>query len=143
MPPALKKFCRRWLVNTLGVMVATNVVSGIQYDSLAGLLVAALLLGILNAILRPILLLFSLPLVILTLGLFTFVINAILLYLVAWIVIPFHVSSFGSAFWGALVISAVSLAVNPLIGADKPETEGRERQPPPTKKGPGGPIIDV
>ena len=78
MSPALKKFIQRWLINTLAVLVATQIVrSGIHYDSITGLLIATLLLGILNTFLRPVLLFLSLPLLVFTLGLFTLVINAL------------------------------------------------------------------
>ena len=80
MPAALKSFLQRWLINAVAVMVAANLIKGIEYQTLGGLLVASLLLGIFNALLRPLLVLLSLPLVIFTLGLFTLVINALLLY---------------------------------------------------------------
>ena len=89
-------------------MVASSIIHGIRYDSIASLLGAALLLGILNAFLRPVLLILSAPLILLTLGFFIFVVNAIMLLLVPSIVWGFHVESFGSAFWGAIVISIVS-----------------------------------
>ncbi|HEY5036827.1 MAG TPA: phage holin family protein, partial [Chthoniobacterales bacterium] len=82
--------------------------TGIRYDSFGALLGAALLLGILNAFLRPILLLLMAPLIIVTLGLFIFIVNALMLYLVNDLVHGFHVDSFGSAFWGAILISIVS-----------------------------------
>ena len=89
-------------------MVAASIISGIRYDSVASLIGAALLLGILNAFLRPILLLLTAPLIILTLGLFIFVVNGLMLLLVHQFVHGFHVDSFGSAFWGAILISIVS-----------------------------------
>jgi len=89
-------------------MVAAGVIGGIRYDSLASLIGAALLLGILNAFLRPILLLLTAPLIILTLGIFIFVVNALMLLIVNQFVHGFHVDSFGSAFWGAVLISLVS-----------------------------------
>ena len=89
-------------------MVAAGLVSGIRYDSVGSLIGAALLLGILNAFLRPILLLLAAPLIILTLGIFIFVVNALMLLLVNQFVHGFHVDSFGSAFWGAILISIVS-----------------------------------
>src|SRR5579862_9204425 len=94
MSPKLKAFLLRWLINTAAVLVAAQIVRGISYDSTTGLLVAAFVLGVLNAFLRPLLLLVSLPLLILTLGLFTLFINAFLLYLVGSILKPFHVDSF-------------------------------------------------
>ena len=89
-------------------MVSASFIRGIRYDSVAALLGAALLLGILNAFLRPILLLLMAPLIILTLGIFIFVLNGLMLLLVNQFVHGFHVDSFGSAFWGAILISIVS-----------------------------------
>ena len=143
--PALKSFLQRWIVNTLAVLVAVKVVSGIRYDSNTDLLIATLVLGILNSFLRPLMMLISLPLLIFTLGLFTLVINALLLYFVGNLVTGFHVASFKSAFWGALVISVVSFAVNTLTGTGKSRVHIRRGGPPQTKP-PGnddGPVIDV
>jgi len=89
-------------------MIASAFVSGMRYDSLGNLLAAALLLGILNAFVRPILLLLSAPLILLTLGLFILVINGLLLLWVPTFVPGFHVDRFSSAFWGAIVIGIIS-----------------------------------
>lgn len=89
-------------------MVASSIIHGIRYDSVASLIGAALLLGILNAFLRPILLILSAPLILLTLGLFILVVNGLMLFVVPGIVIGFHVDGFWSAFWGAIIISIVS-----------------------------------
>src|SRR3954468_1510777 len=104
----MRHFLVRWLVTTVAVMVASSVIHGIRYDSMQSLIVAALLLGILNAFLRPILLILSVPLILLTLGFFILIINGLMLFFVPGIVNGFHVESFGSAFWGAIVISIVS-----------------------------------
>lgn len=145
MPANLKPFLQRWLINTLAVLVAANVVTGIHYDTVAALLVASLLLGIMNAFLRPVLLLLSLPLLIVTLGLFTLVINALLLYFVGWLVGPFYVDSFSAAFWGSLVASLVSLVANSLIGTGEAriQVQKRSKRPPDPKDGGDGPVIDV
>src|SRR5712691_419220 len=82
MAPQLKRFLLQWIIGTLAVLVASHVVKGIHYDTRPSLLVATLLLGILNTFVRPLLTLLSLPLVIVTLGLFRLVINACLLMLV-------------------------------------------------------------
>ena len=142
---ALKSFFQRWLINTLAVLVAVNVVKGLEYDSFISLLVASLLLGILNAFVRPVIMLLSLPLLLFSLGLFTIVINAFLLFLVGQIVKSFQVASFGSAFWGALVISLVSMIANRLTGAGQSriEVKRRNRPPPPRQDGGSGPVIDV
>src|ERR1041384_699667 len=111
MPEKLKAFIQRWVISTVAVLVATHILRPrIDYATWQDLLIATLVLGLLNTFLRPILMLLSLPLLIFTLGLFTLVINALLLLLVDWLLkSTFHVDGFGSAFWGALVISLVSL----------------------------------
>ncbi len=104
----MRHFVFRWAITTVAVMVASSIIHGIRYDSVASLIGAALLLGILNAFLRPILLILSAPLILLTLGLFILVVNGLMLLIVPSIVIGFHVDTFASAFWGAIVISIVS-----------------------------------
>ena len=101
-------FVIRWLVTTIAVLVAAHLIPGISYDGWGALLGASLLLGIINAFVRPILLLLSLPFIIITMGLFIFVINALLLLLVSKIVPAFQVAGFWSAFFGAIIISLVS-----------------------------------
>lgn len=96
----MKDFIFRWAITTVAVMIAAKFVSGISCDSALALIEAALLLGILNAFLRPILLLLAAPLIILTLGIFIFVVNAVMLLLVNQFVHGFRVESFGSAFLG-------------------------------------------
>src|SRR6266699_5239834 len=105
MPARLKGFLQQWVIGTLAVLVATQIVRGIHYETWPSLLAATLLLGILNTFVRPLLTLLSFPLLILTLGLFRLIINAGLLLLVNRLVEQFHVESFRAAFWGGLVIS--------------------------------------
>jgi putative membrane protein len=145
MTSGLKTFLQRWIINTLAVLVATKIVPGIQYDSPTSLFVATLVLGILNAFVRPLVMLLSLPLLLLTLGLFTLVINAALLLAVSGLMRPhFVVQGFWSAFFGALVISIVSLVLNTITGTGNSRVEVRRKGPetPPRDDG-GGPIIDV
>jgi putative membrane protein len=104
----MRRFVFRWAVTTIAVMVASSVIRGIRYDTVAALIGASLLLGILNAFVRPFLLIISVPLILLTLGLFILVLNGLLLLLVPHVVVGFHVDNFWSAFWGAIVISLVS-----------------------------------
>ena len=138
-------FIQRWLVTTVAVMVAVKIVPGILCDSFTTLVVAALALGILNAFLRPLIVLFALPLLILTLGLFYFVINAVLLELVGHLVKGFHVDSFWPALLGSLVISVMTMVLNVLTGAGKSRVKVnyQRRPPPPRDKGDNGPVIDV
>src|SRR5246127_4001467 len=99
----MKHFVFRWAVTTIAVMVASSVIRGIRYDTVAALIGAALLLGILNAFVRPFLLILSAPIILLTLGFFILVVNALMLLIVPGIVTGFHVDGFWSAFWGAIV----------------------------------------
>ncbi|HYJ04747.1 MAG TPA: phage holin family protein [Chthoniobacterales bacterium] len=105
---AMRHFVFRWLITTVAVMVAAAFISGIRYDSTGALIAAALLLGILNAFVRPVLLILGAPLILLTLGFFILIVNALMLYWVPGLISGFHVDSFGSAFWGAILIGIVS-----------------------------------
>ncbi len=111
----------RWLINTLALYVAVQVVNGVDYDGAPlGLLVVAALFGLVNATLRPLLTLLTCPLVLLTLGLFLFVINAMMLLLTGWISnqfnLGFHVTGFWPAFWAGLMVSLVSLMLTLFTG---------------------------
>jgi putative membrane protein len=143
------RFLKTWAINTLAVLLAVNIVPGNQIHFLgntyAAPILTALTLGILNAFIRPIMLLLALPLLIFTLGLFTLVINALLLRLVAWLLPDyFHVENFWAAFLGALIIGIISVALNILTGGAKVSVQRRPPPPPSGKSGPGdGPVIDV
>ncbi|HKF43571.1 MAG TPA: phage holin family protein [Thermoanaerobaculia bacterium] len=114
------RFVLRLLINAAALWVATKIVPGVTYsgDGLT-LLLVALVFGILNALLRPLLALLSCPLLILTLGLFTFVINAVILLLTSSLAgslgIGFHVDGFWAAFLGALVVSIVSILLSVFL----------------------------
>ncbi len=139
-------FLQRWAITTVGVLLAANVVRGIEYATFTGLVAASLLLGVLNAFLKPVMLLLSLPLLVATLGFFILFINAFLLYVVGQLVKSFRVESFWAAFWGGVIISLVSLAANAFLGKPRINvTSGSGRQTPPRPPPPGGsgPVIDV
>ena len=101
-------FLIRWFVTTIAVFVATKLVPGIKCEPVEALLGASLLLGIINAFVRPVLMLLSLPFIIVTMGLFIFVINALLLLFVSKLIPSFYVDGFWHAFFGAIIISVVS-----------------------------------
>lgn len=101
-------FLIRWFVTTIAVFVATKLVPGIKCEPVEALLGASLLLGIINAFVRPVLMLLSLPFIIVTMGLFIFVINALLLLFVSKLIPSFYVDGFWNAFFGAIIISVVS-----------------------------------
>ncbi|MDD5139642.1 MAG: phage holin family protein [Verrucomicrobiales bacterium] len=151
MQPRLKqslRFLQSWLINTLAVLVAVQVVQGIHFrdPGLLAPVLTALVLGILNAFIRPILVVLALPLLILTLGLFMLVINALMLCFVSWLMHPyFQVNSFGAALLGALIISLISGALNILTGNAKARVSIQRRPPPPRKDDDNGsgPVIDV
>lgn len=104
----MRHFIFRWLVTTVGVMVAAVFIPGIRYDGTGSLIGAALLLGLLNAFVRPVLLILGAPLILLTLGIFILLVNGLMLYWVPSVVSGFHVESYGSAFWGAIVVGLIS-----------------------------------
>jgi len=145
MNPRLKRFIQSWIINTLAVLIAAQIVPGIHREKPLDLFIASLLLGILNAFLRPILLLLALPVLIFTLGLFILVINALMLYFVGFLLRPhFYVDNFWSAFWGALIISIVSMLMNSLTGSGSSRVQyrgGRSRGK--SDRGGDGPVIDV
>jgi len=143
---SLRKFLQTWLITTLAVLVAVHIVPGIRFqeNKLWIPFVASLILGILNAFIRPIMMLVALPVLIITLGLFTLVINALLLYLVGALLRPhFTVDTFGAAFLGALIISVVSVALNVLTGTGNTRVTIRRQQRPPDSDHKGGDVIDV
>jgi putative membrane protein len=105
----------RWLFLTFAIFMAAYMIDGIRVSGLPAAIMAAAVLGILNAFFRPILLILTLPLNILTLGLFTFVINAILLMMASGVIGGFDVDGFGSALLGSLFISLVSWLLTMFI----------------------------
>ena len=126
----MKQFLQRWAINTLAVLAAVYIVSGkIHYGKPLDLLVASLLLGILNAFLRP--------------RLFTLVINGLLLYSVSLLLRPhFYVDDFWGAFWGALVISIVAMLLNMLTVTSRSRIRFEHRRRPPGSGGTGT-VIDI
>jgi putative membrane protein len=112
----------RWLANTLALFIVVTVVPHFRYSSFVALAIAAAILGLLNAIVRPILFVLTLPLTIVTLGLFLIVLNALMLEITAWLVPGFRIDSFGWAMVGAIVLALVSLVTN-RIGRDAPRRE--------------------
>jgi putative membrane protein len=112
----------RWLLNTLALFLVVTIVPGFHYRSFVTLAVAALVLGLLNAIVKPVLFVLTLPLTVVTLGLFLLVLNGIMLELVAWLVPSFDIDSFGWAVAGAVVLTIVSFFTS-RIGAPRRERE--------------------
>lgn len=111
----MKGIVLRWLILTVAIMVAAYLIRGISVTGSSSALLAAALLGILNAFFRPILILLTLPINILTLGLFTFVINALLLMMASGVIGGFEVRGFWPALLGSLIISLISWLLNSFI----------------------------
>ncbi len=109
----------RWLINALTLIIVANLVPGFMVDSLYAALITALVLGLVNAVIRPVLLLLTLPINLLSLGLFTFVINAFMILLVSTVVKGFEVTGFGPALWAAVVLWLISLITNVLFASTK------------------------
>lgn len=109
------RFLARLFLNGVALLVASWFVPGFHITTPAAALVAGVFLGLVNALVRPVLLLLTLPLTLLTLGLFIFVINSACLALTAYLVNGFSIDGFGAAFVGALVVSVVSWILNGLF----------------------------
>ena len=114
-------FLLRVCVNAIALMIVAYLLPGVSVTGFIGALVAAFVLGIVNAILRPILIILTLPIQIVTLGLFTFVINAVLFYWVGHWGIGLVVNGFWPAFWGAIVLAVVSFLLSSLLRGVDPE----------------------
>lgn len=123
----------KWIVLTASILIVSYLLDGIKVENFLTALLAAAVLGILNAILRPLLIILTLPINILTFGIFTFIINAGLLMLVSEIITGFHVSGFWTAILGSILISITSGLLNFLF---------RENRPPPPPHRPTG-VIDL
>lgn len=112
----MRGFLIRWFINAIALGLTSWLVKGIDIQGLGTLLIASLVLGILNALLRPIILLLTLPLNILTLGLFTFVVNAFMLIMASKLVEGFVITDFWSALVGAIILSIISFLISVFIG---------------------------
>jgi len=105
----------RWLVTTIAIFMVPSLVPGVKVEGIGAALAAAAILGILNALVRPILIILTLPLTILTLGVFILIINALLFQLAGAIVSGIHVASFWSAFFASIIVSLVSWILNSAV----------------------------
>ena len=108
-------FLIRVLVNALAIMLAASILPGIHVEGLVPALVGGLLLGLVNAVVRPVLIILTLPITLVTLGFFLLVLNALCFWLVASLVKGFYVAGFWAAFLGAIVVSIVSWIMTALI----------------------------
>ena len=114
-----KSIFKSWLLVAVGVIIASHIFTGIRYTDASALFVAVLLLSLCNVFLKPLLMIFALPFIILTFGLGIWMINALLFLLVGNLVVGFYVDSFSDALAGALVVSLTGVVANLLFGKSK------------------------
>ena len=113
----MKGLVFRLVITALGLWAAATIVPGVTIRGVGNLIVAALLLGLVNAVIRPIILILTLPLTLLTLGLFIFVVNGISLALVAWVMPGFTLSGLGAAILGSIVVGLTSWFASTFVGS--------------------------
>lgn len=118
----LVPFLIHWAITALSLWVASHIFRGLKFDSTGALIVAALLLGFANAIVKPLLIVLTLPLTLVTFGLFLLVINALMILLVAALVKGFRVSGFWTALFASLFVSILSILIGSLLGGSDPAT---------------------
>jgi putative membrane protein len=117
MPRGLARILIHWAVTSISLWVASEIFDGIHFASASALAVSALVLGLANALVRPLLIILTLPLTVLTLGLFLLVINALVLLLVSSLVTGFSIAGFGTAFVASIFIAITSFLINAILNA--------------------------
>jgi putative membrane protein len=124
---AMLKFCLRAAFAALGLWLASGVLSGLHFTNAQNLILAALLLGVINAVVRPLVLILTLPITVVTLGLFLLVINAGMLELVAWLMDGFTIDRFSTAIVASLIVSIASGIAAALVGGVKVRVDVRRQ----------------
>ena len=120
---SLTQFLLHWAITALSLWLASLIFKGLKFDGTPSLVLSALLLGFANAIVKPLLIVLTLPLTLVTFGLFLLVINALMILLVARLVRGFKVSSFWTALFASIFISLLSVAIGAVVSYGDPETE--------------------
>lgn len=118
----MRGFVVRWIINAIALIITALLIKGITFHGILSPFVAALVIGVLNAIVRPFLILITLPINILTLGIFTFVVNGFIIYMTAKVVNGFTIENFWAAFVGAIFISIISFLLSFFV-SDKGKVE--------------------
>jgi putative membrane protein len=116
-------FLAHWGITALSLWAASRIFKGLKFTDVPSLVIAALLLGLANAIVKPLLIVLTLPLTLLTFGFFLLVINALMILLVARLVKGFQVSGFWTAFFASIFVSLLSIVAGALVGQGDPRTE--------------------
>ena len=110
------KILVKWLLSATALLLVAYLYSGVQVESFTSALIAAFVIGLFNAVLRPVLVLLTLPVTIVTVGLFLFVINALMFWAAAGVLGGFHVSGFGAALLGSLIYSVLGILIESALG---------------------------
>lgn len=118
----LTPFLMHWAITALSLWAASKLFTGLRFDNPTALIVSALLLGFANAIVKPVLIVLTFPLTLVTFGLFLLVINALMILLVAWLVKGFKVSGFWTAFFAAIFIALLSIVIGSFVLPSTPDT---------------------
>ncbi len=116
-------FLFQWAVTALSLWIASHVFRGVKFASTGALILSALLLGFANAIVKPLLIVLTLPLTFITFGLFLLVINALMIQMVAWLVKGFKLSGFWAAFFASIFISVLSFALEAFLPSSNPSNQ--------------------
>jgi len=122
---ACLKLLIKWVLLTLSILIVSYLLEGVKVEDFSSALMAAALLGILNSLVRPLLILLTLPINLITFGIFIFIINAILLMLVSHVITGFHVAGFWTAVFGSILISVSNALLNWLIKDNRPSEPPR------------------
>ena len=110
------KLIIQWFISASALLLVAYLYSGVQVDSFGSALIAAFVIGLFNAVLRPVLVILTLPVTIVTVGLFLFVINALMFWAASGLLSGFHVNGFGAALLGSLMYSALGVLINQALG---------------------------
>ena len=116
----MRRFLARLFITAFGLWLADVILDGVSFDGWVSLLTTALLLGLVNAIVRPIVILLTLPITFVTLGLFLFIVNGLMVLLVAWLMPQFHVAGLASGVWASVIVGLTSWIANGVISDKKP-----------------------
>lgn len=112
----MMKLIAKWLLSATALLLVAYLYGGVQVQSFSAALIAAFIIGLLNTVLRPVLVLLTLPVTVVTLGLFLFVINALMFWAAASLLQGFHVNGFGAALLGSLLYSVLGLVIESALG---------------------------
>ena len=115
MLPAMLKLLAKWVLSASALLFVAYVYDGVEVNTFTAALIAAFILGLLNAVVRPVLIVLTLPVTVVTLGLFLFIINALMFWTAAGVLDGFHVRGFGAALIGSLIYSALGIVIESAL----------------------------